>query len=293
VCRAALHCCAAPPRPPPPSGLTHSPHFTLFFFSAQGEPTPYSWPNINSHFGIFDIAGFYKDRAHWYRANFIRDTPYVHAFPPWNLQANGVSPGPIWAFSNADEVELLVNGASQGRVAMPLYGHAAWPAVPYVPGSYTVNAYATNGSVPVASKTVTTAGAPASLRISVKDGMPGPLGLIAGCKDVALVQVEVVDAAGTVVPSAGNNVTFTVSGSAGATLGGTGSGDPSDHTNDKSPARPAFHGMVLAVVLGGAAPGTVTVAAAADGLAPVSLDIPQVAPPPGWSAPWCHTNPTL
>lgn len=32
-------------------------------FDYKGEPTPDSWPDINSHFGIMDIAGFPKDRC--------------------------------------------------------------------------------------------------------------------------------------------------------------------------------------------------------------------------------------
>jgi beta-galactosidase len=289
VCRAALHCCAAPPRPPPPSGLTHSPHFTLFFFSAQGEPTPYSWPNINSHFGILDIAGFPKDRAYWYQANFIPTVPLVHAFPHWNWNTGDAYP--IWAFSNTEEVELFVNGVSQGRKAMPLGGHAEWDALPWVAGGYTVLGYDTGSSTVKASITRNTTGAPAALRVSIKDGMPGPQGMVAGCVDVGLVQVEVVDASGLVVPTANNTLTFSITGP--ATLGGTGNGDPSDHTNDKSPVRPAFHGLALAVILGGSEAGSVVVSVSTPGLPTASVTIPQIAMPPGFDQKWCHTNPTL
>jgi len=37
-------------------------------FDYKGEPTPYGWPNVNSHFGIVDIAGFVKDNFHYYRS---------------------------------------------------------------------------------------------------------------------------------------------------------------------------------------------------------------------------------
>ena len=39
--------------------------FTWTGWDYKGEPTPYAWPDINSHFGILDIAGFMKDRAYW------------------------------------------------------------------------------------------------------------------------------------------------------------------------------------------------------------------------------------
>ena len=32
-------------------------------FDYKGEPTPDSWPDVNSHFGIMDLAGFPKDRS--------------------------------------------------------------------------------------------------------------------------------------------------------------------------------------------------------------------------------------
>jgi beta-galactosidase len=63
--------------------------------------------------------------------------------------------------------------------------------------------------------------------------------------------VDVVDKDGLTVPTASNNVTFTITGGnldPGATVIGTGNGDPADHTPDKSLSRPAFHGLVLGVV---------------------------------------------
>ena len=30
-------------------------------FDYRGEPTPYIWPNVNSHFGIMDVCGFPKN----------------------------------------------------------------------------------------------------------------------------------------------------------------------------------------------------------------------------------------
>jgi len=132
---------------------------------------------------------------------------------------------------------------------MPLGGHVEWDGINWTPGGYTVVGYDTGSSVVKASIVRNTTGAAAALRVSVKDGMPGPDGMIAGCTDVGLVQVEVIDSQGLVVPTANNSVTFSIVGP--ATLGGTGNGDPADHTNDKSPTRPAYHGLLLAVILGG------------------------------------------
>ena len=103
-------------------------------------------------------------------------------------------------------------------------------------------------NTPAAIVTVRTAGAPASLRLSFHDGV-GSTGLVAGCRDVALVKLEVLDAAGVVVPDANNTVTFFLTGDAGAAeIAGTASGDAASLVNNKSPVRPVFHGLALAVV---------------------------------------------
>ena len=49
----------------------------------RGEPTPDGWPDVNSHFGIVDAAGFPKDRFYWYQAWFMPRTPMVYLFPHW------------------------------------------------------------------------------------------------------------------------------------------------------------------------------------------------------------------
>jgi len=103
--------------------------------------------------------------------------------------------------------------------------------------------------------------------------------------------VAVVDANGQRVPTASDNVTFSVTGP-GTYLGG-GNGDPACHTADKSLSRPAFHGYVLAVIQGAAAPGTITVKASAAGFNTVSLTIDVVAAPLGYTSFSCHQNPTL
>jgi beta-galactosidase len=135
-----------------------------------------------------------------------------------------------------------------------------------------------------------TTGVPAALRIAIKDGVGGH-GLVATCRDAALVSVEVVDSAGHVVPTAADIVTFAVSGP--ASLLGTGNGDPACHTGDKATTRPAFHGKVLAVIAGGNVAGSVLVTASAPGFAPVSLQIAQQLPAPGFAAEWCHLGPAL
>jgi beta-galactosidase len=252
----------------------------------KGEPTPYAWPDINSHFGILDIAGFPKDRFYWYRAWFVPDTSSSWLFPHWSWDNQNFNL-PVWVYSNGDEVELFVNGKSQGRKSMPKFGHVEWSGVKYQPGSLKAVSYKRGVISSVVYRNTTSE--PAALRLSIKDGVGATLA--AGCKDVALLQVEVVDQNGAVVPDASNEVTFSVTGA--GELTGTGNGDPACHVSDKSATRPAYHGLVLGVVQAGSSTGTITVSATAPGLraaTPVTLTVGPH--PTAWSY-WCHVGPSL
>ena len=102
-------------------------------FDYRGEPTPYGWPSINSQFGIIDMCGFPKDLFFYYKA-WWRKEPSLHVFPHWNFAGREGEEIPVWVFSNMDEVELVVNGASLGRQKVPDLGHVEWK-VKYEPGA--------------------------------------------------------------------------------------------------------------------------------------------------------------
>jgi len=211
----------------------------------------------------------------------------LYLFPHWNWDATVNATIDLWAYSNADEVELFVNGVSAGRQPMTKYSHVQWLAVPVVPGSLRAVAY--TAGVQVAETWRNTTGVPVALVATIRDGVGATL--YAGCVDAALVQVAVVDAAGAVVPTAGHNVTFTVTGP--GSWAGASNGDPACLVNNKATTRPAFHGLVLGVIAGGATTGTITVSVTSPGLTPSSVSIPVVAPDATVSSAWCHTGPTL
>ena len=52
-------------------------------FDYRGEPTPYRWPNINSHFGIMDMCGFPKNIYYYYQS-WWTDKDVLHISPHWN-----------------------------------------------------------------------------------------------------------------------------------------------------------------------------------------------------------------
>ena len=82
-------------------------------FDYRGEPTPYGWPCINSHFGILDTCGFPKDNF-WYYQSWWTDKPVLHLLPHWNWPGREGQEIDVRALSNCDEVELFLNGRSLG-----------------------------------------------------------------------------------------------------------------------------------------------------------------------------------
>ncbi|HWD39373.1 MAG TPA: beta-galactosidase GalA [Fimbriimonas sp.] len=231
-------------------------------FDYKGEPTPYGWPCINSHFGILDICGFPKDNFYYYQA-WWGNKPAVHLLPHWNWHGKEGQPIDVWCYSNSDSVELLLNGISLGSKPMPRYGHLQW-SVPYAPGELVAKAF--NEGKLVAVDRVKTAGAPAALRIKTDRKK-----LLADGEDVTVVEIEVVDANGVVVPTADNLVNFRVLGP--GSVVGVGNGDPSSHEPDKATQRHAFNGLCMALVGATSRSGKLVVTAAADGLQPATLSL--------------------
>ena len=194
-------------------------------FDYRGEPTPYKWPCISSHFGIMDTCGFPKDTYFYYQAWWASQT-VLHLFPHWNWQGKEGQPINVWVHSNCDEVELLLNGASLGRKTMPRRGHLEWQ-VNYAPGTLLARGYK-NGRA-AAEHSRETTGLAAAIRL-----MPDRASLFADSRDVAVIAVMAVDAKGRVVPVADNEITFEVDGP--GKIIGVGNGDPSSHEADRPPS---------------------------------------------------------
>lgn len=236
-------------------------------FDYKGEPNPFIWPVINCNLGIMDICGFPKDVYFFYKAAWL-DEPVLHVFPHWNWAGREGEEIPVWVYSNCDEVELFLNGVSLGKQTMRPLDHVEWK-VRYAPGQLVAKA-ARNG-VAVDMKIETT-GAPAALRLTADRSA-----LAADNVDLAVVKVEVVDAQGRVVPTAGNKVTFELSGP--AKLIGVGNGDPSCHEPDKANSRSAFNGLAQAIVQTTHDAGTITLTARADGLAATEVSLTSIEQP--------------
>jgi beta-galactosidase len=208
-------------------------------FDYKGEPLPFkqpSQPAVASSFGILDSCGFPKDSYYYYKS-WWGDEPVVHVFPHWNWAGKEGQKIPVWVHSNADEVELFLNGKSLGKKKMERNSHLEWD-VPYAPGKLEAKGFFGDKEI---SDVVETTGKPVGLVID-----PDRALLAADGKDLAWVAVKVTDSEGRVVPSAMNKIRFSVTGP-GKVIG-VGNGDSSSHEPDKASARSAFHGLCMVLV---------------------------------------------
>ncbi|CQR54688.1 beta-galactosidase GalA [Paenibacillus riograndensis] len=229
-------------------------------FDYRGEPTPYLWPCVNSHFGLMDTCGFPKD-SYYYMQAVWKDEPIVHLLPHWNWPGSEGKPVEVRVFANTETAELILNGSSLGEQQVDRTGYLTWE-VHYEPGELKV--IGRNGGKEAAVKKAVTAGQPRQIRL-YPDRAAGQ----ADGMDTIPVRVAVLDELGHVVPTADHEIRFEVEG-AGILLG-VGNGNPSSHEPDKSPVRRAFNGWCLALIQAAPEAGPVTLRAVSTGLAPAEV----------------------
>ena len=224
-------------------------------FDYIGEPTPYGWPARSSYFGIVDLAGFPKDIYYLYQSEWT-DTPVLHLFPHWNWE-----PGQqidMWCYyNNADEVELYINGKSQGiRSKDSEHLHVVWN-VTFEPG--TVKVVARKDGVETASREIHTAGEPAQIRLT-----PDRSKIKSNGTDLSFVTVEILDKDGNLCPNADNLVQFQIEGK--GFIAGVDNGSPISLERFKDNKRKAFYGKCLVVVQNDSRKGKIKVKASSEGL---------------------------
>jgi len=248
-------------------------------FDYRGEPTPYQWPNINSHFGIMDMCGFPKNIYYYYQS-WWSDKDVLHISPHWNWNGKEGQPVDVWVNTNADNVELFLNGKSLGKKDMPRYGHLQW-TVNYEPGTLEAVAYKKArlndpvGQGKRLSAKVETTGQPSEIVIT-----PYKTTMLADGKDATVINITAVDKQGREVPDANNLVKFLISGD--AKIIGVGNGDPSSHEPDKISdgnwQRHLFNGKCQVIIQSGKSASTIKFEAKSDGLYSGSTDIFTIHP---------------
>ena len=239
-------------------------------FDYIGEPTPYH--TKNSYFGQIDTAGFFKDQAYMYQAEWTdyKKAPMVHVFPYWDFSVGQTVD--VRVCSNAPKVELFVNGVSQGSYDIDhasgtqLLGH--WQ-VPYVPGEIAAVAYDENGTE-IARDTEHSFSDPAWIVLA-----PERTVMQADGRDLIFVEIGTVDKDGYPVKNATNRIHISVEGA--GRLVGLDNGDSTDYDQYKATSRRLFSGKLLAVIAAKKEPGEIVVKASSVGLPEETIILQAVA----------------
>jgi beta-galactosidase len=186
-------------------------------------------------------------------------------------------------YSNAEEVDLLLNGKSLGRkrtlaatVTLPVGPNISasrefpskyrllWP-VPFQPGALTAIGYTAGKEV--ARDEVSTAGAPARIRLVADRNA-----LAADGDDLSFVTVRIEDQEGHLCPLADNMVSFHVWGA--GKLAAVDNGNPATTEPFHANYRKAFNGLALLIVRSSTREaGQIQIVATGAGLAPARLVI--------------------
>ncbi|MFM6953953.1 MAG: beta-galactosidase GalA, partial [Sphingobacteriaceae bacterium] len=239
-------------------------------FDYRGEPTPFKWPNINSHFGVMDMCGFPKNIYYYYQS-WWTDKDVLHISPHWNWPDKLGKPIDVWVNSNADDVELFLNGKSLGKKIMPRNGHLQWSVV-YETGTLEAVAYKKGKRL---TTKVETTGPAVEVVLT-----PYKTTLLADGQDVTVINVTAVDKEGREVPTANQLINFSLKGD--AKIIGVGNGDPSSHEADKcidgAWQRRLFNGKCQVLLQAGETAGSIQFEATATGLWKGSTDILTIAP---------------
>lgn len=231
-------------------------------FDYRGEPNPMKFPATGSQFGILDYCGFPKDEA-YYLKSWWTEEPVLHIFPHWNLSGHEGETVSVWAYSNADEVELKVNGKSVGRKPMPRNGHLEWTAT-YEPGKLEAIGY--RGGKRLMTKIIETTDSATKINLACDRTE-----ISADNRDVAVFTISLADKKNRFVPDANNEITLHVEGP--ARILGVGNGDPAyqdgerpDIADGKDYSVKCFNGLAQVLLQATDSPGVITLTASGDSL---------------------------
>lgn len=170
----------------------------------------------------------------------------------------------LYTYTNADEVELLVNGKSMGirkndRTDITRRNIIYWENIPYGKGGNII-AVARNNGKEVARHRLETAGKATALKMVVEN----PEDWKADGMDLQYVKVYAVDNKGRVVPDTKDEVTFKVSGAARLIAV-----DNGDHFTDElftGNTKKLHKGFIMAILRSDRSGGEVVITASSKGL---------------------------
>ena len=238
------------------------------------------WPAKGWAQGVFDISLEPKPKAYFMRSFFVPDEPMVHIAvidSKGDMMWNGVQTGndgmsdhwnrqpgknvQLITYTNADEVELRLNGKSLGRKKNPKYdpkhrNQIRWDNITYADGTLLAIAY--NNGKDVAHHQIQTSGK--AVRLSA---LADNIEWKADGMDLMHVRLEAIDSKGRRVPMAQDELTFEVEGD--AQIVAVTNGDiNSDELNVQNHRR-MWNGSAMVILRAGRNPSKVVLRTKANG----------------------------
>jgi beta-galactosidase len=250
------------------------------------------WPIIAAGSGLLDRTGAIKPMA-YERQSWWSEQPTVHivrrtnpavrmptdpGFAPlagrpsqladWTPANAGPHEETVEAYSNCEEVELLLNGKSLGAKSRnaddsPRIWKVAWEAG-------VLEAIGRNHGAIVAKHELRTAGKPAKILLTADSAMLAPI-----WDDVAFITATIADINGITVPNASDLISFKIAGP--GVIAAVDSGDNSNTEPYQASERRAYQGNCTAMIKANAAQGKIRVTASTADLAEAAVII-DVAP---------------
>ena len=244
------------------------------------------WPTKGWAQGCFDISLEPKPKAYLMKSIFKPEEPVVHIAvidKKGDMMWNGVQTGNdgmsdhwcrqpgtelnLFTYTNADEVELLLNGKSLGKKQNPKSNpkqrnQIKWDGIKYADGKLEAIAY--NHGKPVARHKIETTGKAVKLVAIPEDD-----NWKADGTDLMHIRIKAVDSKGRQVPMAQDELKFEVEGDAKIVAVSSGNHD-SDELNVTN-HRKLYNGSALVILRAGKTPGKVTLTITSDAFKPLKV----------------------
>lgn len=210
--------------------------------------------------------GFFAHQVMW--DGWINtERPRAHIVGHWNYEADVKKP--VYVVSSAEKVELFVNGKSKGFGEQNYRFLYTWKEVPFQAGEIKAVGYDASGKQ-LCEAAIKTAGPPVAIKLTPHTG---PAGLRADGADLALVDVEVVDAKGNRCPTALNPIKFDLQGPA-EWRGGIAVGADNYILSKELPVEGGINRVILRSQ---PQAGKIVLSASADGLKAARVEIASIA----------------
>ena len=247
------------------------------------------WPAKGWAQGVFDISLEPKPKAYLMRSFFKPDEPMVHIAVVDNKQEaimwNGINTAndgmsdhwcrqtgsvlSLITYTNADEVELLLNGKSLGRKPNPKddpkrRNQIRWNDIPYADGCLEAVAY--TAGRPVSRHKTETTGKAVRLRVTPEDAT-----WTADGTDLMHLRIEAIDSKGRRVPMSQDELQFSVEGD--ARIAAVSSGNHNSDELNVTDHRRLYNGSALVILRAGRHPSPITFRITSPAFKPVTTKL--------------------